>query len=175
MMEVAKVGRPFLVTDGAITPYPTFEQRVMMIENAVDVMRRLGVHEPRVAVLSASEEVTEKIPCSVDAVRLVEMNKPGGRLANCGIIEGPLDFGSALDDHTAKIKGASGEVTGKADILLAPDVVSANMLCKAMIYLADAKIAACVVGGTVPIAMVSRASPVHDKYYSLLLAVACRG
>ncbi len=174
LIEVPRFKKPILVTDSALTPYPTFEQRIQIIKNAVDVMRRLGVEEPRVAILSASEEINDKIPCSLDAARLADLNLPGGELESFGIIEGPLDLGCALDEETARIKGVSTNVAGKVDILVAPDIVSANLLSKSLIYLADGQVAACVVGGNVPIGMVSRASPAKDKYNALLLTMACR-
>lgn len=174
LVEVPGLGRPILVTDSALTPYPSFDQRIQIIKNSVDVMRRLGVREPKVALLSASEEVNEKIPFSVEAAAIAEMNRPGGELESVGVIAGPLDLGCAIHEPTAKIKGVTGPIVGDADILVTPDIVAANVLSKSMIYLAGGAVAACVVGGTVPIGMVSRASPVEDKYNALLLALACR-
>lgn len=175
LLQVESLGRVVLTTDGALLPYPTFEQKIDIIKNAVAVLRALGTNEPKVAILSASEEENPKIPCSVEARALSDESRVGGRLHGHGIIEGPYDLGCALDSHTAKVKGVSGPVSGAADILVAPDIVSANLLTKAIIYLAQAPLAAAAVGGTLPIAMVSRASLAEDKYRGLLLALACRG
>lgn len=165
--------RPVMVTDAALNPYPTLEQRVEIVKNGVTAMRALGVEQPRVALLAASEEVDEKFPCTVDAAKLVELAGPGGPLEGWGHIDGPLDLGSAIDSHAAEVKGVGGEVAGRADVFIAPDVISGNLLGKAMIYFAGGHVGGCVMGTTVPIAMVSRASPADDKYRSILFAIAC--
>jgi len=167
--------RPVMITDAALNPYPTLEQRVEIIKNAVVAMRALGVAEPRVALLAASEKVDEKFPCTVDAAALVEMTAPGGPLHGYGYIDGPLDLGSAVDPHTAEVKGVGGEVAGRADVFIAPDVISGNLLGKAAIYFAGGRVGGCVMGASLPIAMVSRASPADDKYRSILFALACAG
>jgi phosphate butyryltransferase len=110
----------------------------------------------------------------VDAARIAEMGRPGGPLESVGAIEGPLDLGCAIDAETARIKGVRGETVGRADVIVAPDIVSANVLSKAFIYLGRGDLAACAVGGVVPIGMVSRASNARDKHNALLLALACR-
>lgn len=174
LVEVPSFERPILVTDSALTPYPSFAQRIQIIENAVEVMRVLGVRAPKVALLSASEEVNEKIPFSIEAGEIARMNLPGEPLESCGVIAGPLDLGCAIHPETARIKGVEGPVAGDADILVTPDIVAANVLSKSLIYLAGGAVAACVVGGAVPIGMVSRASPARDKYNALLLTLAIR-
>ncbi|MBW2276541.1 MAG: phosphate butyryltransferase [Deltaproteobacteria bacterium] len=165
--------RPVMVTDAALNPYPTLEQRIEIVKNAVTAMRALGVEQPRVALLAASEGVDEKFPCTVDAAKLVELAGHGGPLDGFGHIDGPLDLGSAIDPHAAEIKGVGGEVAGRADIFIAPDVVSGNLLGKAVIYFAGGRVGGCVMGASLPIAMVSRASPADDKYRSILFALAC--
>jgi phosphotransacetylase len=165
--------RPVMVTDAALNPYPTLEQRVEIVRNAVGAMRALGVEQPRVALLAASEKVDDKFPCTVDAAALVEMAAPGGPLHGFGHIDGPLDLGSAIDPHTAEVKGVGGEVAGRADVFVAPDVISGNLLGKAVIYFAGGYVGGCVMGASLPIAMVSRASPADDKYRSILFALAC--
>lgn len=168
-----QVPRPVMLTDAALVPFPTFEQSIQIVRNGVEAMRAVGVAEPRVAVLSASEEVDEKIPCSVRAARLAAENRPGGALDGWGIVEGPLDLGAAIDPEAARVKGIAGEVPGRADILIPPDVVAGNLLGKAVIYYAAGRVGGCVMGGTAPIALVSRASRAEDKFYSILLALAC--
>ena len=164
--------RPLAVSDAALIPEPTFEQRLAIVRNAVFAMRRLGIAEPRVALLAASEEVDDKFPASVDAARLAAQNAPGGLLEGCGVVEGPMDLGAAVDAHTADVKGVRGRVAGRADVLIAPDLVSANLLGKAVIYFAEGRVGGCVIGAARPIAMVSRASPPEDKLRSILFAVA---
>jgi phosphate acetyltransferase len=174
LIDVPQLGRTIAVTDSALTPYPTLEQRVEIVRNAGEFAKRLGTTRPMIALLSASEEVNPKIPSSIDAARIAEMARPGGPLEGVGAIEGPLDLGCAIDAETARIKGVGGEVVGRADVIVAPDIVSANTLSKALIYLGHGDLAACAVGGSVPIGMVSRASPTRDKLNALLLALACR-
>jgi phosphate butyryltransferase len=165
--------RPVMVTDAALNPYPTLEQRIEIVKNGVNAMRALGVAQPRVALLAASEGVDEKFPCTADMAEMVEMSAPGGPLHGYGHIDGPFDLGSAIDPHTAEVKGVGGEVAGRADIFIAPDVISGNLLGKAVIYFAGGRVGGCVMGASLPIGMVSRASPADDKYRSILFAMAC--
>lgn len=169
-----RLGRMIMVSDSGIIPYPDLGQRVQIIKNAVDAMKCLGTENPRVAVLAATEEVSEKIPVSMDAVKLKEMNGPGGELDGWGIVDGPLDFFAAVDPEAAKVKGIGGEVAGKADILHCPDVVAGNLMGKAAIFFAgNIRTGGCVVGGAVPIVLLSRASSADDKYCSILLGLSC--
>lgn len=172
--EQESTGRFLLMSDAGLLPYPTLEQRVQIIKNAVDAARNFGVDQPRVACLSSSEEVDPRIPCSVDAVKLTEMNRPGGELAGHGHVMGPMDLGSAIDPASAALKGIEGAVAGRSDVLHCPDVVAGNLIGKALIYFAGPiYVAGAVVGGAVPIVLLSRASPATHKYYSVLLALAC--
>jgi phosphotransacetylase len=174
VVDMPRGDRSIALTDCALIPYPTFEQRVEIVRNAATCLARLGVERPKIALLSASEKVNAKIPCSVDAARIAEMAGPGGPLEPLAAVQGPLDFGCAVDAHSAAVKGASGEVAGSADVIVAPDIVSANTLAKAFVYLTGSPVAACAIGGAVPIGMVSRASFAEDKYKALLFALACR-
>lgn len=174
LVDMPRGERAVALTDCALVPYPTLGQRVEIVRNAAACLARLGFGRPKIALLSASEEVNEKIPCSIDAARIAEMAGPGGPLEGVGAIQGPLDFGCAVDRHTAEVKGVGGEVAGSADVIVAPDIVSANALAKAFVYLAGSPVAAVAVGGAVPIGMVSRASHAEDRYKALLLALACR-
>ncbi len=169
-----RLGRMVMVSDSGIIPYPTLEQRVQIIKNAVESMRSLDVENPKVAVLAATEEVSEKIPVSLDAVKLKEMNAPGGELDGWGVIDGPMDFFAAVDPEAAKVKGIRGEVAGHANVLHCPDVVAGNLMGKSAIFFAgNIRTGGCVVGGTVPIVLLSRASSADDKYCSILLGLSC--
>jgi phosphate acetyltransferase len=174
LVELPGDGRALAITDCALIPHPTFAQRVEIVRNAAACLSRLGAARPKIALLSASEEVNAKIPSSIEAARIAEMALPGGPLAGLGAIEGPLDFGCAIDRHAAEIKGVRGDVAGCADVIVAPDIVSANTLAKAFAYLGGSPVAACAVGGAVPIGMVSRASHAEDKLKALQFALACR-
>ncbi len=163
-----------LLTDAGLVTYPTLAQRVQIIRNAVDVMRCHGVSNPHVAALSLSEGIDNKIPSSVDAAKLKEMNSPGGELEDIGVIDGPLDLFSALDANSAALKGIESTVAGRADILHCSDAVCGNAMSKAIIYFAkDSRTGGCVVGGTVPVILLSRASSADDKYYSILMGLSC--
>lgn len=169
-----RLGRLVMVSDSGIIPYPDLGQRVQIVKNAVDAMRRLGAAEPKVAVLAATEEVSEKIPISLDAAELKRMNAPGGELDGWGTVDGPMDFFAALDPEAARVKGIGGAVAGRADILHCPDVVAGNLMGKSAIFFAgDIRTGGCVVGGAVPIVLLSRASSADDKYCSILLALSC--
>ncbi len=174
--EHPKMGedRLMILTDAGLVPFPTLEQRVQIIKNAVEVARSFGTEQPRVAVLSLTEEVSETIPISVEAVRLKEMNAPGGPLEGFGIIDGPMDLFAAVDAEIAALKGVNSEVAGAADILHCPNVVCGNLMSKAVIYFADeSRTGGVVVGGKVPVILLSRASSAEDKYCSLLLGISC--
>jgi len=172
--QFKNLNRLISLTDSGIVPYPTLKQRVQIIKNAVETVRFLGVEQPNVAALASSEEVDEKFKVSVDAKALSDMNKPGGELEGWGKIDGPIDLFSALDAEAAKTKGIISEIAGKTDILHCPDVVAGNLLAKAIIYFSkDTKMGGCVVGGSVPLVLLSRASKADDKYYSILLGLAC--
>jgi phosphotransacetylase len=119
-------------------------------------------------------DVEEKIPVSVDAARLKAENRPGGALEGLGVVDGPLDLLAALDPEAARVKGFGGEVAGRADVLICPDVVAGNLMGKALIFFAPGNRAGgCVVGGTVPVILLSRASSADDKYCSIVLGLSC--
>lgn len=167
-------GRLLMLSDAGLVPYPTLEKRVEIIKNSVNAMGSIGVAEPKVAILSSTEDVDANIPVSLDAVKLKEMNQPGGALEGFGVIDGPLDFFSAIDKDMAALKGIEGPVAGRADILHSPDVVAGNLLSKAIIYFAEGILTGgCVVGGTIPLILLSRASSADDKFCSILLGLSC--
>jgi len=174
LFDHPRFDRLIAMTDGGLVPFPTLAQRVEILRNAVDAMRILGVAQPRIAGLSSTEVPDEKIPSSVEMARLKELFAPGGDLAELGEFDGPMDLFSALDASAARIKGLSGPVVGRADVLHCPDVVAGNLMGKAMLMFADGmRSGGCVVGGAVPIVLLSRASPPDDKYCSILAALSC--
>jgi len=173
LFEHPRFGRMLAMTDGGLVPFPTLGQRVQIVANAVEAMRRLGVAEPRIAGLSSTEAPDEKIPSSVEMARLKEMFAPGRELHGCGEFDGPMDLLSALDPRAAQIKGLFGPVAGRADILHCPDVVAGNLMGKALMLVEGMRAGGCVVGGAVPIVLLSRASPPDDEYCSILAGLAC--
>ncbi len=174
LFDHPRLGRLLALTDSGVVPFPTLEQRVAIVQNAVRAMRALGVDEPKIAGLSSSEVPDDKIPPSIEMARLKEMNAKGGALDGWGVIDGPLDLFSAIDPRAADTKGLGGAVVGRADILHCPDVVSGNLMGKSIVFFADdMRTGGCVIGGAVPVVLLSRASSADDKYCSIVAALSC--
>ncbi|MCK9459786.1 MAG: phosphate acyltransferase [Proteobacteria bacterium] len=174
LFDHPRFDRLVAMTDGGVVPFPSFAQRVEILKNAVDALRRLGVARPRIAGLSSTEVPDERIPSSLEMARLKELFAPGGELAELGEFDGPMDLFCALDACAAGIKGRGGCVVGRADVLHCPDVVAGNLMGKAMLLFAEGmRSGGCVVGGAVPIVLLSRASSPDDKYCSIVAALSC--
>jgi phosphate acetyltransferase len=161
--------KPLLITDAALNIHPTLPEKVHIIQNAIDFARVMGVHTPKVAILSAVETVTPGIPSTIDAAALCKMAERGQITG--GIIDGPLAFDNAISAHAAQIKNIQSPVAGDADILAVPDLESGNMLAKQLEYLAGASGSGLVLGARVPIALTSRADGPMNRVASALLAV----
>lgn len=157
----------FASTDGALLTYPTLEQKKGEIENAVKAFQRLGVPEPKVAVLAAVDSVNPKMKESVEAAELKAMWQDG-KITGC-IVEGPISYDLALSKEAAEIKDYQSPVAGDADILVLPDIMSGNLLLKALSVTGNAKFAGTVIGAKVPIVITSRSMPMRDKYLSIVL------
>jgi phosphotransacetylase len=168
--ETPRYHKLFAVTDFGLNTYPDLMTKKAIVENAVGLLRRLGVTLPKVAALSATEKVNPKMPDSVDAHALKEMNARG-EITGC-IVEGPIAFDLATSAEAAKIKRYSSPVAGDADLLLVPDFVCGNMLVKCLTGFGGARTAGTVLGARVPVILTSRSSEADDKYYSIALA-AC--
>lgn len=159
-----------VVTDGGMVMYPDVNQKKQIIENAVSTLLALGYDKPKVAVLAAVEKVNPKMPETVDAAQLKEMNEKG-IIKNC-IVEGPISYDLTMCRESARIKGYKSPVTGDADILLVPNITAGNILGKCLVYSAGAKMAGFIVGAKVPIVLTSRGSSAEEKYLSLVLSAA---
>ncbi|NLZ54896.1 MAG: bifunctional enoyl-CoA hydratase/phosphate acetyltransferase [Thermoanaerobacteraceae bacterium] len=168
--EIPNYHKLIVTTDGGMVMYPTLEEKKQIIENAVDTLIALGYENPKVAVLAAVEKVNPKMPESVDAALLKEMNK-NGEIKNC-IVEGPISYDLTMSKESAEIKGYSSPVVGDADILVVPNITTGNILGKALVYSAGAKMAGFIVGAQVPIVLTSRGSTAEEKYLSLVLSAA---
>ncbi len=158
------------VSDAAMNISPSLSEKANIIENAVDVMLKLGISNPKVAVLAPIETVNDKIPSSTDAASLTLMNQEQ-HITNC-IVYGPLALDNAVSKEAALQKGIHSEVAGDADILIAPDLNSGNILYKSLIFLSDGKAAAIITGANAPIVLTSRADSEMNKLYSIALAAA---
>lgn len=173
VFEIPGFDRLIFVSDIGVIISPTLEQKVGIVQNAIDVARALGVEQPRVALLSATEMVNPKIPTSLDASNLAKMAERGQ--IKGGIVDGPLALDNAISPQSAAIKGIQSPVAGQADILIAPDIETGNLLAKAITYFAGGKMASVVVGARCPLVMPSRADPPESKLVSLALAIVIRG
>jgi len=169
VFEIPGLNRLILVSDIGVVVSPTLEQKAAIIQNAIQVARRLGIEEPRVAVLSATETVDPKVPLSLDAANLSKMAQRGQ--IKGGLVDGPLALDIAISPHAARVKGIKGEVAGQADIVIVPDVEAGYLLAKTITCFARGKMASVVVGGQCPLAMPSRADPPEAKLASLALGV----
>lgn len=168
-MSVPTYPRLLLITDAAVNIYPTLEDKVDIIQNAIDLAIVLGVEVPKVAILSAVETVNPKIQSTIDAAALCKMADRGQITG--GILDGPLAFDNAVSLEAAKIKKIFSKVSGQTDILVAPDLEAGNMIAKQLDYLAGAATAGVVLGAKVPIVLTSRAESPKARKTSAALAV----
>jgi phosphate acetyltransferase len=169
VLDVPTYPRTLLITDAAINIYPTLDDKVDIVQNAIDLAHALEIPEPKVAILSAVEIVTPKITSTIDAAALCKMADRGQITG--GIVDGPLAFDNAINLKAAEIKHIHSRVAGAADILVAPDLESGNMLAKQLEYLADAKAAGVVVGARVPIILTSRSDSAKTRLASCAVVV----
>lgn len=164
IMDVPGHEETLFITDAAINITPDLETKRDIIQNAIDLCHALGNPEPRVAVLSAVETVTPKIPSTIDAAALCKMAERGQITG--GLIDGPLAFDNAIDPEAARIKGITSPVAGRAQVLVVPDLEAGNMLAKNLSFLSRADAAGIVLGARVPIILTSRADSVRTRLAS---------
>ena len=167
-MTLEKNDKPFIITDGALNVLPKLETKIHILKNSVDFAKRIGVNKPKVSVLSATEEVLESVPSSIDAKELSKRAKTEGIDAE---VFGPMAFDNSVSEKAAQIKGIKNSVAGKADILLVPNVETGNGLVKMMIYFMGACAAGVVVGGKVPVVITSRADSAPARLASIAAAI----
>ena len=167
--EVRLVG----ISDGGLNVMPHLEQKKQIVQNAIEVMRCLGITRPKLAIMSATEAVSEALPSSVDARRLAQMGTAGefGEVDICG----PLALDCALLESAAVAKGIVHPVAGRADCMIVPNIESGNLLGKAVKYLGGSQCAHVVVGARVPILIPSRVESADDKINSIALGVLFAG
>jgi phosphate acetyltransferase len=169
VMDVPAYADTLLVTDAAINIFPDLECKRDIIQNAIDLYTQAGFGtSPRVAILSAVETVTSKIPSTIEAAALCKMADRGQITG--GVLDGPLAFDNAIDIEAARIKGIKSEVAGRAQILVVPDLESGNMLAKNLTYFAKADGAGIVLGARVPIVLTSRADTPRARMASCAVA-----
>ncbi len=166
--DVPLYPKPLLITDAALNITPSLQEKVDIIQNAIDFARIMGIEVPKVAILAAVETVNPSMPSTIDAAALCKMADRGQ--IKGGILDGPLAFDNAISLHAAKVKHIESPVAGDADILVVPDLESGNMLAKQLEYLAGASGSGLVLGARVPIALTSRADGPMTRMASALLA-----
>ena len=169
VMDVPTYAETLFITDAAINIFPDLDTKRDIVQNAIDLFTRVGLGTPRVAILSAVETVTSKIPSTIEAAALCKMADRGQITG--GLLDGPLAFDNAIDPEAAKIKGIRSEVAGQAQILVVPDLEAGNMLAKNLTFLAKADAAGIVLGARVPIILTSRADSVRARMASCAVAV----
>jgi phosphate acetyltransferase len=169
VMDVPTYSETLFITDAAINIFPDLDAKRDIIQNAIDLWTQVGLGTPRVAILSAVETVTSKIPSTIEAAALCKMADRGQITG--GILDGPLAFDNAIDPEAARIKGIKSEVAGRAQILMVPDLEAGNMLAKNLSFMAKADSAGIVLGARVPIVLTSRADSVRSRMASCAVAV----
>jgi phosphate butyryltransferase len=167
--EIPEFDRLMFISDAGVIVAPDLEQKVQIVQNAIDVAHALDITVPRVAVLAATEVVNPKIPTTLDAANLSKMADRGQ--IKGGLVDGPLALDNAISPESARIKGIKSQVAGYADILIAPDIEAGNVLAKAITYFAQGKMAGVVVGARCPLILPSRSDTREAKLISLALGV----
>tara|TARA_B100000963_G_scaffold19210_1_gene14615 strand:- start:1452 stop:2360 length:909 start_codon:yes stop_codon:yes gene_type:complete len=167
-MTLQKNDRPFIITDGALNVLPKLETKMHILKNAIEFANRIGITKPKVSILSATEEVLDSVPSSLDAHELTNKAKKEGLNAD---VFGPMAFDNSVSEKAAQIKGIKNIVAGKTDILLVPNVETGNALVKMMIFFMGACAAGVVVGGKVPVVITSRADDTQARLASMAAAV----
>ena len=168
VMDVPGHDDTLFITDAAINIAPDLDAKRDIVQNAIDLFTGIGLGEPRVAILSAVETVTTKIPSTIEAAALCKM--ADARPDTGGLVDGPLAFDNAIDLEAARIKGIVSQVAGRAQILVVPDLEAGNMLAKNLTFLAHADAAGIVLGARVPIVLTSRADSVRTRLASCAVA-----
>jgi len=167
-MTVEKEGKPLIITDGALNVQPNVKTKMHILKNVINFSNRIGISRPKVAVLSATEEVLESVPSSLDAAEITKLAKDENLEAD---VFGPLAFDNSISKKSAAIKGIKNMVAGEADVLLVPSVETGNGLVKMMIYFMGACAAGVVVGGKVPVVITSRSDEAQARLASIAAAV----
>ena len=167
-MTIEKDDSPLIITDGVLNVMPNIKTKMHILKNSVDFANRIGITRPKVSVLSATEEVLDSVPSSVEAKEITKLAKKENLNAD---VFGPLAFDNSISKKSAVIKGIKNEVAGQADILLVPSVETGNALVKMMIYFMGACAAGVVIGGKVPVVITSRSDEAQARMASIAAAV----
>jgi phosphotransacetylase len=167
-MTVGKNDKPLIITDGALNVLPNLKTKMHILKNVINFSKRIEIERPKIAILSATEEVLDSVPSSKDAAEITKLAKEENLDAD---VFGPLAFDNCVSKKSAAIKGIKNEVAGIADVLLVPSVETGNSLVKMMIYFCGACAAGVVVGGKIPVVITSRSDEAQARLASIAAAV----
>ena len=167
-MTLKKDDKPLIITDGALNVSPNVKTKIHILKNVIDFCHRINIARPKISILSATEEVLDSMPSSIDAKEITELAKKENMNAD---IFGPLAFDNSISKKSAAIKGIKNTVAGESDVLLVPNVETGNALVKMMIYFMGACAAGVVVGGKVPVVITSRSDDATARLASIAAAV----
>ena len=167
-MTLDKNDKPFIITDGVVNVLPKLEVKMHILRNAVDFANKIGISRPKVAVLSATEEILESVPSSIEADKITKRAKEENINAD---VFGPLAFDNSVSKKSAAIKKIKNDVSGNTDILLVPNVEAGNALVKMMIYFMGACAAGVVLGGKAPVVITSRSDEAEARLASIAAAI----
>jgi len=167
-MTTTKSDKPLIITDGALNVLPNVKTKMHILRNVINFSNRIGNKRPKVAVLSATEEILDSMPSSIDANEITKLAKEDNLEAD---VFGPLAFDNSISKKSAAIKSVKNIVAGEADVLLVPSVETGNALVKMMIYFMGACAAGVVIGGKVPIVITSRSDEAQARLASIAAAV----
>jgi phosphate butyryltransferase len=170
ILEIPTYDKLLIVSDVAMIPYPDLNQKVQMINYNIKIAAKLGIENPKVAILAANEKVSDKMPCTMEAAVISKMAER--KQIKGAIIDGPLALDVAISKHALGVKGMKSPVEGYADILIMPNIEAGNIFYKATTLLAKGMLAAVVTGAPFPAILTSRADDDDSKYYSIVLAAA---
>ena len=167
-MTLNKDDKPLIITDGALNVLPNVKTKIHILKNVINFSNRIGIERPKVAILSATEEILDSMQSSLDSKEITEFAKKENLNAD---VFGPLAFDNSISKKSAAIKGIKNSVSGQADVLLVPNIETGNALVKMMIYFMGACAAGVVVGGKVPVVITSRSDDPPARLASIAAAV----
>ncbi len=167
-MTIDKEDSPLIITDGALNVLPNIKTKMHILKNVINFSHRIGIDKPKVAILSATEEILDSVPSSIEADEITEIAKKENLKAD---VFGPMAFDNCISKKSAAIKGIKNQVAGRADVLLVPSVEAGNALVKMLIYFSGACAAGVVVGGKVPVVITSRSDDAPARLASIAAAV----
>lgn len=168
LFEIPRLDRLIYLSDSGVVVRPDIYQKVEIIQNVVNVAHSFGVERPKVAVLSATEDIDPSLPISIESLALSRMAREGW--VEGAVVDGPMSLDVAISSHAARVKEVAGPVAGRADILIVPDVISGNIMAKSILYFGTGRMAGLVVGARVPILISSRSDSAETRFLSLAMA-----